>query len=118
MNDFAYTLATLSPEKREVLETLLVEGNADLGAWPLSFAQQRLWFLDRLQPGAALYNMPAAVRLRGALDRPALERALAEVVRRHEALRTTFVAVNGRPFQVVSPEAAVDLPLTDLSVLP
>jgi amino acid adenylation domain-containing protein len=66
---------------------------------PLSFAQQRLWFLDRLEPGSALYNVPAALRLHGALDVDALERALAELTRRHEALRTVLGTVDGEPVQ-------------------
>jgi amino acid adenylation domain-containing protein len=75
-------------------------------AWPfqapLSFAQERLWFLDRLTPGSVAYNMPLALRLRGALDPAALERAFAELVLRHETLRTTFSDEAGRPVQVVS----------------
>ena len=57
---------------------------------PLSFSQQRLWFLDQFDPGSAVYNLPIALRLSGALDVSALERSLQEIVRRHEALRTTF----------------------------
>ena len=60
------------------------------GRLPLSYAQQRLWFLDQLEPGSAAYNMPVGVRLRGELEVEALERALSEIVRRHEVLRTTF----------------------------
>jgi amino acid adenylation domain-containing protein len=82
---------------------------------PASFAQQRLWFLDQLEPGSVAYNMPAAVRLVGALDVPALERALNEIVRRHEGLRTTFGSEDGVPFQVLAPELTVRLPLTDLT---
>ncbi|HLL47433.1 MAG TPA: amino acid adenylation domain-containing protein, partial [Longimicrobiaceae bacterium] len=67
------------------------------GALPLSFAQERLWFLDRLEPGSATYNIPVARRLGGALDEPALERALGEIVRRHESLRTVFTEVDGSP---------------------
>ncbi|MGA9767783.1 MAG: amino acid adenylation domain-containing protein [Blastocatellia bacterium] len=84
---------------------------------PLSFAQQRLWFLDQLAKGSSLYNIPAAVRLKGLLDIGMLERALCEVVRRHEVLRTSFPSVEGRPVQVIAPEINVHLPLVDLSVL-
>ncbi|HEX8189187.1 MAG TPA: amino acid adenylation domain-containing protein [Pyrinomonadaceae bacterium] len=88
------------------------------GRLPLSFAQQRLWLLDRLGPGLPTYNLPAAVRLRGALDVGALEHALDEVVRRHESLRTTFAEEGGIPYQVISPPAATRLELSDLSSLP
>src|SRR5262249_21778499 len=66
---------------------------------PLSFAQQRLWFLNELEPGVPAYNIPLAVRLTGKLDAAALEASLQEVVRRHEALRTTFTTVEGRALQ-------------------
>ncbi len=73
------------------------------GALPLSFAQQRLWFLDRLEGGGAVYNIPMAYRLAGALDVAALERSLDEIVRRHEVLRTTFAQHDGVPVQVIAP---------------
>ncbi|HEY0781100.1 MAG TPA: amino acid adenylation domain-containing protein, partial [Thermoanaerobaculia bacterium] len=85
---------------------------------PLSFAQERLWFLDRLEVGAGTYNVPAAVRLRGALDLAALHRCLGEIVRRHEALRTTFPEVAGEPYQAVGPAFVPPLPAHDLSALP
>jgi amino acid adenylation domain-containing protein len=85
---------------------------------PLSFAQQRLWFLDQLNPGLSNYNMATALRLSGALDVAALRRSLAEVVRRHEALRTTLPSTEGRPVQRIAPEAELELPLEDLSRLP
>ncbi|GAA0613066.1 non-ribosomal peptide synthase/polyketide synthase [Streptomyces crystallinus] len=81
---------------------------------PLSFAQQRLWFLDRLRPGDARYNSAVAVRLTGPLDRAALQSALAVVVERHEALRTTFEETDGRPVQRVHPAAPVPLPVRDV----
>jgi amino acid adenylation domain-containing protein/non-ribosomal peptide synthase protein (TIGR01720 family) len=87
------------------------------GPLPLSFAQERLWFLERLQPGNTSYNMPQALRLRGALDAAALERALGEVVRRHEALRTTFGEAGGAPVQVIHPFGGFHLPVEDLSAL-
>ncbi|HEU0051863.1 MAG TPA: condensation domain-containing protein, partial [Longimicrobium sp.] len=87
------------------------------GALPLSFAQERLWFIDRLEPGSAVYNIPVARRLSGALDASALERALGEIVRRHEALRTVFAEVDGSPVQVVVPFDGFVLPMDDLSGL-
>ncbi|HEX2077116.1 MAG TPA: condensation domain-containing protein, partial [Longimicrobium sp.] len=84
-------------------------------ALPLSFAQERLWFLDQLQPGSAAYNLPYALRLTGALDVDALERTLAEVVRRHETLRTRFPGVDGVPSQVIDPAGPVPIDRVDLS---
>jgi hypothetical protein len=81
------------------------------GPLPASFAQQRLWFLDQLEPGSSAYNVPIAVRLVGDLDVPALGRALDEVVRRHEALRTTFASDGGVPRQVIAPSLALPLPV-------
>ncbi len=84
----------------------------------LSFAQQRLWFLDQLEPGSLFNNIPTAIRLSGALDITALSRALDEIVRRHEVLRTTFSTAGGKPIQVIHPAAGVPLPVDDLSDLP
>ncbi|MBV8856635.1 MAG: amino acid adenylation domain-containing protein, partial [Acidobacteria bacterium] len=83
----------------------------DIFAFPVSFAQQRLWFLDQLQPGNPAYNIAAAVRLTGHLDVEALERSLNEIVRRHEALRTTFDVVDESPVQLIHPEVKLPLPL-------
>ena len=82
---------------------------------PLSFAQQRLWFLDQLAPGSLFYNIPMAVRLSGPLDVEALERSLNEIVRRHEALRTTFDERNGQPVQIIDPALTLPLELEDLA---
>jgi amino acid adenylation domain-containing protein len=87
------------------------------GALPLSFSQQRLWFLEQLGSGAT-YSIPAAFELAGALDSDALQRTLTEIVRRHESLRTGFDAAHGQPRQVIQPPAAVPLPLIDLRGLP
>ncbi|HVH14035.1 MAG TPA: condensation domain-containing protein, partial [Longimicrobium sp.] len=91
------------------------DGDGDVFAFPLSFSQQRLWFLDQLEPGTALYNVPANLQVRGALSVAALEQALTEIVRRHEALRTVFRLFGETPRQVVLPPAPLSLHLTDLS---
>ncbi|WP_051967516.1 non-ribosomal peptide synthetase [Kitasatospora mediocidica] len=86
---------------------------------PLSFAQQRLWFLDQLSGPGSTYNVHLTLRLRGPLDRAALGEALQRAVDRHESLRTTFgTDPAGEPVQVIAPELELPLPLTDLSELP
>ncbi|HEV2734667.1 MAG TPA: condensation domain-containing protein, partial [Longimicrobiaceae bacterium] len=87
-------------------------------AFPLSFAQQRLWFLDQMAPGSTAYNVTGAYHLRGGLDAAALERALDEVRRRHESLRTVFRVRGGQPVQVVLPWRPAPLPVTELSGMP
>src|SRR4026208_1705416 len=100
-------LQRLGAEEREQWDGLL----------PLSFAQQRLWFLDQLEPGRATYNMPLAVRLRGELEVAALEQTLSEIVRRHEVFRTRFVTVAGEPRQEIVEAEDVKLTITDLGEL-
>ncbi|HSF40221.1 MAG TPA: amino acid adenylation domain-containing protein [Thermoanaerobaculia bacterium] len=88
------------------------------GPVPLSFAQQRLWFLDQLEPGSPLYNMPVALRVEGPLSCAVLALCLGEIVRRHSALRTVFTAIEGSPVQVIQPATPFKLPVVDLSGLP
>jgi amino acid adenylation domain-containing protein len=85
---------------------------------PLSFAQQRLWFLHQLEPDSPAYNVIGAVRLKGPLDVPALERSVNEIARRHEVLRTSFATVDDEPSQVIAPELELRLHLQDLNGLP
>ncbi|HEV2846590.1 MAG TPA: condensation domain-containing protein, partial [Thermoanaerobaculia bacterium] len=130
MIEISSRLEGLSPQKRELLLRQLRQRKGDaprpvirprgesLGDFPLSYAQQRLWFLDQLEPGNPFYNLPGAVRLAGPLDELALSRALTAIVRRHEALRTTFPSVGGTPVQRVNPPAEVPLPMIDLAGLP
>jgi amino acid adenylation domain-containing protein len=84
----------------------------------LSFAQERLWFLDQLNPNSAVYNVPLAVKLSGAIDANALERSVNEIIRRHEALRTTFTTVDGQPAPASRSELTVGLRVIDLASLP
>ncbi|HEU4329130.1 MAG TPA: amino acid adenylation domain-containing protein [Roseiflexaceae bacterium] len=94
-------------------------GRAPRGApLPLSFAQQRLWFLNQLQPDSWVYNEPTAIRLAGALDQDALERSVNALVQRHEALRTTFALQGGEPVQIIQPYAPQPLALIDLQDIP
>ncbi|HEV7519214.1 MAG TPA: amino acid adenylation domain-containing protein, partial [Thermoanaerobaculia bacterium] len=88
------------------------------GDLPLSFAQQRLWFFDRLEPGRALYNIPLAARLDGPLSVPALAASCNEIARRHEALRTSFALRQDRPVQVIAPRLDLAPALVDLAGLP
>ena len=128
MTGIPTSLAALSPEKRALFEALLkkrgvaapdrIPRRAADGPAPLSFAQERLWFLDRLDPGSPAYNVPWTLRVRGPLEVAVLERALAEVVRRHDALRTTFALDGGGPVQRVAPAGEVRLPVVDLSAFP
>ena len=134
MNDLEKRIANLPPEKRELLLRRLEEQKVKQQAArpaapalpardpsvpaPLSFAQQRLWFLERLQPGTALYNNPTAFRVRGPLDVAALEYSLARLIQRHESLRTVFIEREGEAFQVIQPTAAVELKQEDLRGLP
>ncbi|HYP25634.1 MAG TPA: amino acid adenylation domain-containing protein [Blastocatellia bacterium] len=88
------------------------------GLLPLSFAQQRLWFIYQMKPDSTAYNVPAAVRLKGNLDVGVFARTLGEVVKRHESLRTTFALIDGQPVQVIHPPEPVEIPVEDLSHLP
>ena len=94
---------------------LPIPRNADI---PLSFAQQRLWFLDQLKPNSAFYNMPLSWRVQGQLQVTALEQSLREIIHRHEALRTNFITVDGQPVQIIQPITAWTLLIVDWQHLP
>jgi amino acid adenylation domain-containing protein len=87
---------------------------SDSGPCALSFAQQRLWFLNQLEPDSAAYNQPTAVRLSGPIDLKALQKALDQIVARHETLRTTFVSLDGSPAQVIAESQGAALRVIDL----
>ena len=123
-------IAALTPAQRALLEQRLrskagraervpaIPRAAERGDAPLSFAQQRLWFLDELAPGNTFYTISRAFRVRGAVDREALRRALSRVVARHESLRTTFSVVGDRPVQRIATDRPVELPLFDAASVP
>jgi amino acid adenylation domain-containing protein len=128
-------LESLSPKQRRLIELRLARERAGEGrapesqpipavprdgrAFPLSFAQRRLWFLDQLEPGSPWYNMAIPLRLTGELDAAALAASLQEIERRHETLRTTFaLAGDGGAVQIVGPPAGLPLPRVDLGTLP
>ena len=120
----------LSPEDRDLLALILATEGIEIddgpairpvdrrSPLPLSFAQERLWFLDQLFPGNPAYNMPTAVRMSGSLDREALARTLDDLYRRHETLRTVFGVEEGRPVQRIEPPSSFPLHFLDLSALP
>lgn len=129
-NPLDFTSMSLSPEREELLTYLLEdEGIAFTQARvltrrahddvsPLSFTQQRIWFLHELDPDNPFYNIPSATLLQGHLDIAALERSLNEITRRHEILRTTFTTSKGQPVQVVGPTRYRHLPVIDLQTIP
>jgi amino acid adenylation domain-containing protein/non-ribosomal peptide synthase protein (TIGR01720 family) len=120
-------LASLSPAKRALFLRLQAEAKAPPAVGParrdpgepapLSYGQERLWFLDQLEPGNPFYNVAIATRLSGKLDAQILAHALHAVIERHEALRTVFRTVAGRPEQVVCPTTRFQLAHDDLSML-
>src|SRR5215207_2678038 len=128
--ELAARRAALSAHKQKELDALLQKGaEATLPARvipacppgetaPLSFAQERLWFLDQLEPGTTAYNVCVPFRIVGRLSVPALRQSVNEMIRRQEALRTTFAAVDGKPVQILTSWSNQDLPIADLQSFP
>ena len=125
MSGLATRLDQLTPEKRALFDKLMRERRtaqaADAiprrtgdGELPLGFAQERLWFLEQMEPGNPVYNVPLALALRGRLDTSALEAGLREIVARHESLRAVFSAEGGRPVQRVLAEVELTLERRDV----
>ncbi|MGC2064077.1 MAG: amino acid adenylation domain-containing protein [Thermodesulfovibrionales bacterium] len=111
----AVSTALIANKQQPVLPMITVSRE---GGLPLSFAQERLWFLDQLEPDSSAYNIPLVLRLNGDINIKALEESLGEILRRHEALRTTFVTEDDRPVQKIAPAKAFTLSRTDLSAMP
>ncbi|MBE7553881.1 MAG: amino acid adenylation domain-containing protein [Anaerolineales bacterium] len=130
MSDFTTQADPFSSKKLKVLDLLLKKKGIPVlqaqpiprrtgpGPYPLSFAQQRFWFLEQWTPGNSIYNEALAFRLKGLLNLTALEQSLSEIGRRHEILRTTFLAVDGQPFQIIVPDMPLPLAVLDLQTLP
>ena len=130
MSNIAERIAKLSPDKRSMMERLLKSEHVDLSQkiilpqsrernyFPLSYSQQRLWFLDQLEPNRPYYTISIVRRLRGAFDLAIFERAVTEIVRRHESLRTTFRVIDQVPMQVIGNPDPFKASLLDLSNLP
>ncbi len=126
ISDLAGRIAGLSADKRALLELKInkrgsrasaeptIPRSANREFVPLSFAQQRLWFLDQYDPNSSVYNLHSAIRLKGRLNIDALKQTLEEMVRRHEALRTIFSTVEGEPVQIVTPPGSRALAVIDL----
>jgi amino acid adenylation domain-containing protein len=129
MSDLLNRIEKLSPEKREFIYRKLREKNGSAqgvlinvgrkvpGTLPLSFAQQRLWFLDQLAPGNPVYNIPLGLRLRGPLNVEALEKSFSQIIARHETLRTSFQTVGGQPVQIIGRTSPFTLERIDLRSL-
>ncbi|MDP8934246.1 MAG: condensation domain-containing protein, partial [Cyanobacteriota bacterium] len=130
MSDLIERIAALSPQKRELLlqrlnqkkenvslEKILPQSR-ESNTFPLSFAQQRLWFFEQLTPGNFTYHILAGVRLTGTLDARSLDRSLNELVKRHEVLRTAFKTINGQPVQAIASNLELKILERDLRSLP
>ena len=131
MNDLSERIAALSPDQRAKIAAQLSNRRAARQEriqqfprgehdthFPLSFSQERQWFLDQLEPGTSTYNIPVTLRLTERLDVTALDRSFRELQLRHEILRTSFPAVDGQPVQCITKTASVKVPVVDLCELP
>ncbi|MBD2533802.1 amino acid adenylation domain-containing protein [Nostoc flagelliforme FACHB-838] len=131
MSELSQRIARLSPEKLKILAQRLNKEKGDVlsptkikpqsrdsNFFPLSFAQQRLWFLDQLESGNTAYNLSQTIRLVGKLNVIAFQQSLNEIVRRHEVLRTTFITIDGQPQQAIASFLHLHLPIVDLGGLP
>src|SRR5947208_2026096 len=129
MDELTKRLDTLSPAKRALLERRLSSVKGESTGQPrllrrtrreparASFAQERLWFLQQLEPESAAYNVPRAIRIYGHLNLRILEQSVNEIISRHESLRTSFSLIDGNLMQIVAEDARIELPVEDLSHL-
>src|SRR5437764_15351035 len=101
-------------QKRALLASRLKRAASEPRQAQLSFAQQRLWFLDQLEPNSPLYNIGAVAKVTGTVDRASLQRALEMIIDRHETLRTRFSCPDGTPVQIIDPTSAFQLGMADI----
>jgi amino acid adenylation domain-containing protein len=134
MKDISERISALTPEQRALFEARLKQKglhnqitavqtiprrqNRNSATCPASIDQERLWFIDQLQPGNTAYNIFSASRIRGSLNVPIMERVINELIQRHEVLRTTLKSVDGVPVQVIAPELEITLEPVSLEHLP
>lgn len=116
--ELAALIETLPDQLKEEAELQKIPRQLKSDSAPLSFAQQRLWFFDQLEPGSIAYNLSMNFRLKGHLNIDALEQSIQEIIRRHDILRTTCVAKDGQPIQIIAPTLEKPLIIKDLSDLP
>lgn len=110
--------APMVHDSKEKLTSTAVDQAGDPDVFPASFGQQRLWFLQQLEPTSSFYHIPLVARLKGLLDTDLLQQAANEIVGRHEALRTTFAVKDGQLLQLIAPETELTVPVVDLTELP
>ena len=130
MSNLTARIAKLSPQKQELLKQKLQKNIAkqeitkikpqkrDNHTFPLSFAQERLWFLERLEPNNSFYNQPRVLRLTGKLNFAVFQQALAEIISRHESLRSNFDVIDGKPVQTIQPTVDFEIPIIELTDVP
>ena len=132
MNDLSARIAALTPEQRTLFEaSLKAKGlraprvdqiprrpREDVDLFPTSIDQERLWFIEQLQPGNAAYNIFSASRIKGRLDVAVMERVVNELIARHEVVRTTFTVVDDQPMQLIHPKLEIRLMPVDLQSVP
>jgi amino acid adenylation domain-containing protein len=112
--ELAQSIGQLQQQNLELISLPILPRTRD-AELPLSYAQQRLWFLDQFEPNSAFYNIPMALRLVGNLNQAALEQSLQEIIHRHEALRTNFITVDGKPSQIIQTETNWTVSVVDFS---
>ncbi len=118
MADVQEILKSLPPEKRQKLEQQIKENPQKFNLFPLSYAQERLWFLDQLYPNSSMYNISTAVKIRGKLNIELLEKSLNQLIQRHEILRTRFVTIDGIPYQAISKQFTITIPVINIQDIP